>query len=118
MARFGLRVLNDSFINDHFRNFNNNFNKSSARLISGNATVVPDKEYSYVFIELDLLAPKVFYFFMLGLLGSTILLGFGAWTIVLGLLSATGYFWTPYPYRWLAVKGLRKKGYHGEVVLF
>lgn len=118
MVHFGLKVVNDSFINNYFFNFNNNFNKSSARLLSGHATVIPDKEYSYVFIEMNILAPKVFYYFLLGLLGSTILLGFGVWTVVLALLSATGYFWTPYPYRWLAKKGLRKKGYYGEVVLF
>jgi len=72
---------------------------------------------AFIIVNLNVLFPKFFFIFLLGLVASSLIVGFGWWSLFLGLLSCLGLLWTKYPYFLLFRTGLKKKGFDGSLKL-
>ena len=118
MVRFAMRLSNISLVKDHFVNLNKRFDNKTSVLLSGGVDVLSDKEFCYVFIDFNILAPPFFWIFVLGFVATLLLVGFGWYSYFLIALSGIGLFWTQIPYKWMIKKGLRKSGYKGEVLIY
>jgi len=118
MSRFAVRVFNDPLIRTYADRYRKVMDSAKGRFLSGNINIYPNKEELFVFVEFQILIVKYWLFTLLAFFGSWLLFGFGWFSIILGLISATGYFWTSYFHKWLFRKGLRKLGYKGEVYFY
>jgi hypothetical protein len=118
LARVVARVDNVSLVRDYSLRFKANLSRSQARFFDGDIFLLPDKEFVFVFVSLDILVVKFWLFTLLACFGSWLLFGFGWFVVVLGVISASGYFWSSFFLRWLFKRGLRRFGYRGEVVFY